>query len=195
MGRAKYQLQLRGETLLQRICRIVKPEVCRILIVAAADQEIPRTESNLEVLRDEFPEAGLLAGVSLALSYLQTSEAETVAAFVASCDVPLPKPAVISLMRTHLTDDFDAVVVRDGGFAWPLCAIYRITAANTAAGLLASGQRRAAALPENLRTCWLSLDEICTVDPQLVGLVNCNTLAEVENALRHSGTVSHGAGQ
>lgn len=195
MGQEKYRLSFAGETLLQRICRIVQPEVSRILIVAAADQEIPQSESNFEVLRDEIPDAGPLAGIAQALTYLQTTDDPPVAAFVTSCDVPLLKPELISLLRTRLTENYDAVVVRDDDFAYPLCAIYRTTAATTASRLIASGQRRAATFPEHLRTCWLSRDEMRTVDPELVSLMNCNTPADVENVLRHSRTMRQRDGQ
>ncbi|MCA9011208.1 MAG: molybdenum cofactor guanylyltransferase [Planctomycetaceae bacterium] len=185
MGQEKYQLPFLGETLLQRICRIVRPEVSQILIVAAANQQILLSGSSVEVLRDDLPGAGPLAGIGQALRHLQTSASSPVAGFVTSCDVPLLRAAVINCLRMHLTHEFDAVVIRDQGFSWPLCAVYRVTAANTAADLLKSGQRRAAALAENLRTCWLSLEVIREVDPNLACLMNCNTPADVEAALRH----------
>jgi len=184
MGQAKYRLSFGDETLLQRICRIVQPEVSRILIVAAVDQQIPQSETNIQVLRDEIPDGGPLAGIAQALTYLQTIDDPPVAAFVTSCDVPLLKPELISLLRNQLTEEFDAVVVRDSSFAHPLCAIYRITASATAARLIASGQRRAAALPDNLRTCWLSLDAIRIFDPDLESFMNCNTPDDFEQAKR-----------
>lgn len=195
MGQPKYRLSFAGETLLRRIYRIVQPEVSRILIVAAVDQEIPQSESHIQVLRDEIPDAGPLAGISRALTFLQKGEHHPIAAFVTSCDVPLLRPEVISLLRSRLTEDYDAVVVRDDDFAYPLCAIYRTTAATIASRLIASGQRRAATFPEHLRTCWLSRDEMRTVDPQLVSLMNCNTPADVENVLRQSGTMRQRDGQ
>lgn len=182
MGQEKYRLSFAGETLLQRICRIVQPEVSRILIVAAVDQEIPQLESNIQVLRDEIPDAGPLAGIAQALTYLVTTDDPPVAAFVTSCDVPLLKPELIRLLRNQLTEEFDAVVVRDSDFAYPLCAIYRTTVAATAARLIASGQRRAAALSENLHTCWLPLDAIRIVDPNLESFMNCNTPEDYEKA-------------
>ncbi len=187
MGQEKYQLPFLGETLLQRICRIVRPEVSKILIVAAADQQIPLSGSSVEVLRDDIPDAGPLAGIAQALSYLQTSAGSSVAGFVTSCDVPLLRAAVIKFLRSHLSDDYDAVVIGDSGFAWPLCAVYRVTAADTAAALLRSGERRASVLAENLRACCLTLDAIREVDPDLESLMNCNTPTDVEMALLRSG--------
>jgi len=191
MGQAKYQLQFHGETLLQRICRIVQPEVSEILIVAAGDQEIPQSGNQTKVLRDEIPDAGPLAGISQALTFLQWSATRPVAAFVTSCDVPLLKAELINLLRHRLTEQYDAVAVRDANFIYPLCAIYRITATATAAHLIASGQRRAASLPENLRTCWVPLDLLRTVDPELESLMNLNTPADLETALRRSTQCSH----
>ena len=184
MGQEKYRLSFAGETLLQRICRIVQPEVSRILIVAAVDQQIPRSESHIEVLRDEIPDAGPLAGIAQALTFLETTVAGPAAAFVTSCDVPLLKPELIRVLRNQLTEEFDAVIVRDSDYAYPLCAIYRTTVAATASRLIATGQRRAAALPENLRTCWLPLDAIRNVDPDLESFMNCNTPEDYERAKR-----------
>ena len=184
MGQEKYRLSFAGETLLQRICRIVQPEASRILIVAAVDQQIPRSESHIEVLRDEIPDAGPLAGIAQALTFLETTVAGPAAAFVTSCDVPLLKPELIRVLRNQLTEEFDAVVVRDSDYAYPLCAIYRTTVAATASRLIATGQRRAAALPENLRTCWLPLDAIRNVDPDLESFMNCNTPEDYERAKR-----------
>ncbi|MEZ6032528.1 MAG: molybdenum cofactor guanylyltransferase [Planctomycetaceae bacterium] len=187
MGQEKYQLPFLGETLLQRICRIVRPEVSKILIVAAANQQIPLLGSPVEILRDDIPDAGPLAGIAQALSYLQTSDDSSAAGFFTSCDVPLLRATVIKCLRTHLSDEYDAVVIGDSGFAWPLCAVYRITAADTAAELIRSGERRASVLAENLHTCWLPLDAIREVDPDLESLMNCNTPADVEMALLRSG--------
>jgi molybdopterin-guanine dinucleotide biosynthesis protein A len=195
MGQEKYRLSFGSETLLQRICRIVQPEVSRTLIVAAVDQQIPHSESTIQVLRDEIQDAGPLAGISQALTYLQTIDDPPVAAFVTSCDVPLLKPELISLLRNQLTEEFDAIAVRDSDYAYPLCAIYRTKVAATAARLIASGQRRAATFPEHLRTRWLSRDEMRTVDPELLSLMNCNTPADFENVLRHSGTIRQRDGQ
>ena len=57
-----------------------------------------------------------------------------------------------------------------------------ITLAASAARLIASGQRRDAALPENLHTCWLPLDAIRNVDPDLESFMNCNTPNDYKKA-------------
>ena len=103
-----------------------------------------------------------------------------------SCDVPLLKPAIIHMLRDKLMDDFDAVLVRDSQFTYPLCAIYRTTAARAAQRLLASGERRAAALSENLRTCWVPVEELRAVDADLESLWNCNSPDELAKALQRA---------
>jgi len=144
---------------------------------------MPDFEISVEFLRDEIPEFGPLAGITQALTFLENAPSSAVAAFVTSCDVPLLKPTVIRLLRNQLTDDFDAVVVRDIQYAYPLCALYRTPAATTARRLLASGERRAAALADNLRTCWVSTEQIRTVDPDLTSLWNCNSPDDLTRAL------------
>lgn len=184
MGQEKYRLMFAGETLLQRICRIVSPEVSQILVVASSDQEIPALSSSVQILRDEIPECGPLAGIAQALAHLHSLDNGPHIAFVTSCDVPLLKTTVIPYLQKQLTDSFDAVVVKDSQYAYPLCAIYRTTAAATAERLLATGERRAAALSENLETCWVPVDQLRHIDPDLESFWNCNSPEEFSNALR-----------
>ena len=189
MGEAKYRLPFIGETLLRRICRIAGTEASPILIVAAANQDItpddlPPNQSSIQIVRDDLPNAGPLAGIAQGLKQLIAMPQSPEAAFVTSCDAPLLRPALIRLLHGLLTDEFDAVVIRDGEYSCPLCAVYRADAVATATRLLAAGQRRARALPEALRTRWVSLDEVRSVDPELDSLRNCNTPEDYEQLNR-----------
>lgn len=188
MGLAKYRLPYFEETLLRRICRIVTTEASPILVVAAVDQDLspddlPPDTPNIQILRDDVPNSGPLAGIAQGLKQLCEMPQSPVAAFVTSCDVPLLKPELIRLLQSMLTDEFDAVVIRDGQFSYPLCAVYRASAAIAATSLLMAGQRRARALSETLRTRWVTLDEVRSVDPELDSLRNCNTPEDYEQLI------------
>ena len=188
MGQAKYRLAYFGETLLRRICRIVTAEASPILVVAAADQDLalddfPPAAPNIQILRDDVPNSGPLAGIAQGLKQHCEMPQSPGAVFVTSCDVPLLKPELIQLLRSLLTDEFEAVVIRDGQFSYPLCAVYRASAAIAATSLLNAGERRARALPEALCTRWVTLDEVRSVDPELESLRNCNTPDDYEQLI------------
>ena len=188
MGQAKYRLPFFGETLLRRICRIVGTEASPLLVIAAADQDISPVDLPQDaaprIVRDELPEAGPLAGISLGLKQLCEMPHAPTAVFVTSCDSPLLKPQLIQLLQSLLIDECDAVVIRDGQFSYPLCAVYRANSVSVATSLVMAGQRRAGALPEALRTRWVALDEIRSVDPELDSLRNCNTPEEYAQVVR-----------
>ena len=190
MGQAKYRLAYFGETLLRRICRIVFTEASPILVVAAAEQDLslddlPVDAPRIQILRDDVPNSGPLAGIAQGLKQLREMPHAPTAAFVTSCDVPLLKPELIRLLYSLLTEEFDAVVIRDDQFSFPLCAVYRANAAIAATSLLKAGQRRARALPEALRTRWVALDEVRSVDPELESLRNCNTPEDYERLMHY----------
>ena len=54
MGRPKFSLPFGEEVLLQRVCRILSGVVSPIVVVAAADQEVPGLPDGVRVVRDEY---------------------------------------------------------------------------------------------------------------------------------------------
>ncbi|NQV25999.1 MAG: molybdenum cofactor guanylyltransferase, partial [Rhodopirellula sp.] len=86
MGRPKFSLPFGDEVLLQRVCRILSEVVSPIVVVAAADQELPSLPENVRVVRDEYDSLGPLAGIATGLDALRK---DADAAFVTSCDAPL----------------------------------------------------------------------------------------------------------
>ncbi len=138
----------------------------------------------IRIVRDDFPNSGPLAGIAQGLRHLDSVPGSPSAAFVTSCDAPFLKPALIRMLHSMLTAEFDAVVIRDERFSCPLCAVYRTGVARDAARLLAIGERRASALPESLCTRWVPIAEARSVDPELDSLVNCNTPEDYEWALQ-----------
>ena len=180
MGRAKYRLIFSGETLLRRICRIAGSVASPVVVVAAADQELslgdfPAQKPPIVIVRDQESYAGPLYGIFQGLQRVLEWQAPVEAAFVTGCDSPLLRPDAICWLRQLLSDDFEAVVIRDGEYSYPLFAIYRVSVLSTLTDLLASGERRATALPARLKTRWVPVEEFKTIDPDLDSLRNCNT--------------------
>jgi molybdopterin-guanine dinucleotide biosynthesis protein A len=191
MGQEKYRLQFGEETLLGRICRIVATVVTPVVVVSAARQQstaqvLVQSLPSVRILVDKEPDLGPLAGIAYGLQHLSESLPEHTAVFVASCDAPLLKPQLIQRMCNLVADPFDAVVLRNGEFLYPLCAVYRVRAAAVAEKLLKSGERRAKALAPHLSTRWVTTDEILDADPELDSLRNCNTPEDLQLALLRS---------
>lgn len=183
MGRPKALLPFGEETLLMRVVRILSGVVDPIVVVAAAEQELPPLPAHVRIVRDEQEYAGPLAGMSLGLSALQS---KVDAAYISACDVPLLRAEFVRRMIAALAD-FDAAVPRDDTFYHPLAGVYRTALAQQMAALVGAGQLRPLYLLEAVRTRAVPVEELRAVDGALDSLRNLNTLEEYGAALRDAG--------
>jgi molybdopterin-guanine dinucleotide biosynthesis protein A len=182
MGTSKALLPFGPETMLQRVVRLLRPIVSPIVVVAAADQELPELPPDAILTRDERQGRGPLEGLRAGLKALP----ETIdAAYVTSCDVPLLVPGFVTEMLA-LADGFDIAVMEIDGFAHPLSAVYRRSTLPHIEALLAQDRLRPVFLFDAVRTRRVQPLEI-TADPGLVTLRNLNTHDDYEQALRDAG--------
>lgn len=183
MGQPKALLPFGAETLLQRVVRILSEIVDPIVVVAAADQQLPTLPAAVRVLSDEQEYAGPLAGMGQGLSGIA---ADADGAYVSACDVPLLRGEFVRAMIAAL-GDYDAAVPRDGKFYHPLAGVYRSSLAGRIASLLDAGTRRPLHLIESVNTLAVRVDDLRAIDPALDSLRNLNTMQEYQSALRDGG--------
>jgi molybdopterin-guanine dinucleotide biosynthesis protein A len=182
MGTSKALLPFGRETMLQRVVRILGGVVAPIVVVAAADQELPELPEDVIVTRDEREGRGPLEGLRAGLKALpQTVEA----AFVTSCDVPLLVPGFVTQMLDH-GRNYDVAVMEIDGFTHPLSAVYRRSTLTQVEDLLAKDRLRPVFLFEAVRTRRVRPEEM-TADPDLRTLRNLNTREDYEQALSDAG--------
>lgn len=187
MGTSKALLDFGGETMLQRVVRLLGTVVSPVVAVAAPDQRLPELPDSIIITRDEREERGPLEGLRAGLQALP----DTVdVAYVTSCDVPLLVPEFVRRM-IDLTSGSDIAVVDLDGFAQPLSAVYRRrTVLPAAEALLAADRRRLVFLFETTNTRRVLPSEVADVDPQLLTLRNLNTPEDYQSALAHAGLSS-----
>jgi molybdopterin-guanine dinucleotide biosynthesis protein A len=185
MGRDKSSLPFGpGETMLQRVVRLVSEAVPteHIVCVAAPDQPLPALPKGVRVVRDAVQHPGPLAGLAAGLKALP---AEVAAVFAAGCDAPLLAPAFIARMFDQL-GDHQIAAPHDGERWHPLAAVYRTNLLPHIELLLAAGKRSLVAVLEAADTRRVSTEQLRDVDPQLRSLSACNTLADYAAALGQS---------
>ena len=182
MGSSKALLPFGSETMLQRVVRLLDAVVSPLVVVAAADQDLPALPSEVIITRDERPERGPLEGLRAGLRALP---ADADAAYVTSCDVPLLVPAFVGRMIA-LARDFDIAVMEIDGFTHPLSAVYRRRTLPYVEELLAANRLRPAFLFDAVSTRRVRPSEMTSVDPQLLTLRNLNTPQDYEDALATS---------
>jgi molybdenum cofactor guanylyltransferase len=185
MGASKALLPFGPETMLQRVVRLLETVVSPIVVVAAAEQDLPLLPHGVIVTRDEEEGRGPLEGLRAGLKALP---ANVDAAYVTSCDVPLLVPGFVRQML-DLCDDHDVAVIEIDGFTHPLSAVYRRTVLTHVEELLAHDRLRPAFLFDRVKTRRVRPDEI-SVDPELRTLRNLNTRQDYEQALADAGVRS-----
>jgi len=182
MGTPKALLPFGAETMLQRVLRLLGGVVAPIVVVAAADQELPPLPPGVLVTRDEREGRGPLQGLSAGLKALPQ---DVEAAYVTSCDVPLLVPAFVTQML-DLARNHDIALMEIDGFAHPLSAVYRRDVLPHVDALLAQDRLRPLFLFEMVRTRRVAPAEI-TADPDLLTLRNLNTPEDYKAALALAG--------
>ena len=166
MGRDKGSLPFGGETMLDRIVRIVRTVAGRVIVVARRDQPAPSSVTlAYETVEDLGPLAGIAAGLAASNSDLNV---------VVACDMPLIRPGVLERL-VSLIDDYDACVAIANGQASPLCGVYRSRIAPDAQALLNSGERRLMRLLEVVRTKRVDAEVFRDIDPNLETFISVDT--------------------
>jgi len=183
MGTSKALLPFGGETMLQRVVRLLATVLSPIVVVAAPEQQLAGLPSDVLVARDEREGRGPLEGLRAGLKALPL---DVDGAYVTSCDVPLLVPAFVQRM-IDLVEGFDIAVMEIDGFAHPLSAVYRRSALPHVEQLLAEDRLRPAFLFDIVRTRRVTPEEMKTIDPELRTLRNLNRPEDYRDALRELG--------
>jgi molybdenum cofactor guanylyltransferase len=182
MGTSKAWLPFGTETMLQRVVRLLTTVVSPIVVVAAANQELPELPRDVIVTRDENEGRGPLEGLRAGLKALPP---DIDAAYVTSCDVPLLETGFVRQM-IELARDHDVAVMEIEGFTHPLSAIYTRAILPAVEDLLANNRLRPVFLFDAVKTRRVKPEEM-TADPELRTLRNLNTREDYERALVEAG--------
>jgi len=180
MGRDKASLPFGPDTLVARVLRLLREVTPDVIVVAREGQSLPDL-LDAPVVRDPAEGLGPLAGIAAGCAAIRGERA-----FVAACDLPLLKSALVRRLF-DLSDGHDACVPVIDGFAMATCAVYSRQAGPAAAALLASGESRASALLERLHTRLVGPDELRQADPHLESFQDCDTPDHYAAALQAAG--------
>jgi molybdopterin-guanine dinucleotide biosynthesis protein A len=183
MGTPKALLPFGGETMLQRVVRILSDLVSPIVVVAAGGQELPALPASVILTQDEREGRGPLEGLRAGLKAVP---ADVERAYVTSCDVPLLVPAFVTRL-IELSQGHDIAVMEIDGFTHPLSAVYRRDTLPHVESLLAADRLRPVFLFDAVRTRRVQPAEMTGVDPDLRTLRNLNTPDDYRAALIDAG--------
>jgi len=165
---------------------------------AAESKCQPRSQPSLIVTEDVFAGKGPLAGIHAGLLALQGLVTHAV---VVSCDVPLVNASFLSRLITLFQQanasqwpgapPFLACVPVTSGQRHPLVALYACAVLPIAERLLQAGLLRPAFLLQEIPVRWVHEHEWADIDPHSLSLLNINTPADYELALRYLELTNH----
>jgi molybdopterin-guanine dinucleotide biosynthesis protein A len=115
MGQNKAFLEVQGEKIIDRIKRIFVELFDEVLLVTNSPADY--LNLNLRTLTDLYREKGSLGGVFTGLFHASFSHA-----FVAACDMPFLRPALISHL-VRLSPGYDIVIPEQRWIAAPPCRL------------------------------------------------------------------------
>jgi molybdenum cofactor guanylyltransferase len=145
-GRDKLAEPIAGRPMLDHVVERVREVTSDIVVVTAAGTT-PKVHGDVEIVRDDVPYEGPLAGLRVGLAAVDPGVERVI---VVGGDMPTLVPTVLARLIAAL-DRRDAAVLADGARARPLPLAIRRQAGSAAADdLLAAGERRLRALLERL---------------------------------------------
>lgn len=170
-GRNKALLVVDGELLIERVTRVLRPRVARILVSVAE----PASWTELPTVIDDAPGQGPLAGIAAGLRRAPQW------LLVVAVDMPHLRGDVLDLLLAQARPGHDAAAFRLGGLPEPLVALWGPACLPVVQRRLAAGARKVAdALcdPE-LRVAWIEEPAVRALDEQLRAFCNVNDADDV----------------
>ena len=184
MGRPKELLEWNGVPLLAHVVQVLAAGTGGpVVVVHAAGQQLPPLPGPVEIVEDELPDQGVLAGIATGLRHL---DGAVEVAYASAVDMPLLQPTFVRRVCDAVTSEVEIALPSAAGHLQPLAAAYRTSLAPLATRLVHEGALRPADLFAVART--LLLDEAALLadaelrrrDPDLESLVNVNDPGEWE---------------
>jgi molybdopterin-guanine dinucleotide biosynthesis protein A len=183
MGLPKATLPFGSELILPRVLRLLADVAESLVVVAAPQQDLPILPRSVQVVHDREEGRGPLEGLRVGLTAVRD---KTEAAYVTACDVPLLVPEFVRFLLRRLEHHQVAVPV-DGEFHHPLAAVYHPSVVPQIEALLAAGRSRPVFLFETVDTCRVPVEDLRSVDPELLTLANLNRPEDYLAAARRAG--------
>lgn len=188
MGRDKVWMVLDGQPLVERVVRRLLPLAAEILVSATDSEAYGALLRSLpvpgEVVADQYPGFGPLAGIQAGLSAARSDLALVIAA-----DMPFVSTALLQHL-IWLAQGYDGVVpyIHDprkmSGGLEPLHALYRRSCLPAIEKHLAANDRQVLCFFDDVRIRTVPSEVIREFDPDLLSFFNVNTPEDWQEAHR-----------
>ena len=184
-GQEKYFFTYHGRTFIERLVDSLRQVVDEIILVARDPEQCKRFSSlgGIRCITDIRTGIGPIGGL-----HAGSLAARGDLIFVSACDMPCIDSEVIRYLFDQI-DNYDAVIPRwNPDMLEPLHAVYRRTALIRYLESHHSLSLREMVL--NLSARYITVDEIRSIDPELLTFTNINKLEDLEH-INSPGSKSH----
>jgi Molybdopterin-guanine dinucleotide biosynthesis protein A len=183
MGGPKAFVALGDRALVEMVAEALSAVSSRVLLVlsaSASEGEEGFAGLGLEIVRDEFPGAGPLAGIHAALA-----AAGGTPVLACGCDQPFLEPELLGWMaEAFAACGREALMARIGGRLQPLPAIYGPSCLGAARGQLEAGALRLRDFAQRVDLFEAAEEDCAALDPGLGSFMSINTPEELRLARR-----------
>jgi len=175
MGADKAFLPLAGRPLVAHVMDAMRRACGPIIIVTNSPERY--ADFGAIVVKDALDQRGPLTGI---YSGLRRSEDEY--NFVAACDMPFLRSALISYME-GASESYDVTLPKVRGMLEPLHAVYRRSLLPKIEERLRAGRKDIRGLLDGARVRFITEEEVDRFDPEHRSFNNLNTRKEYEEVV------------
>jgi NAD(P)H-hydrate epimerase len=189
----KASISLGDDTMLARVCQVLRGAAHRVIVVAAVGQPLPPLPEGVEVTRDTASAAGPLAGIRDGLAHALATGPRPAVAVIASCDVPGLKKEVVRLLVEKAHDKAAWIVPVVGGHSQVLVSAMSSTVFDWLTADAARSIQSPRALLDAIRAddpnhvFFLHEETLAAVDPSLVSFADIDTADDLACHLQSQG--------
>jgi molybdenum cofactor guanylyltransferase len=181
-GADKALAQLGGKTMLARMRELLGSVAKDVRIVAASAEY---GDGSIRAVPDRWPGEGPLGGIITALEDAREREASTTHCLIVSCDMPFLNAQWLEYLSAYAAShEAEIVAPRSRQGLEPLCACWRVGAAEPLRQLFESGMRKITDAFAHVRTEILDEEHWKRFDSADRLFWNMNTQQDYENAVK-----------
>jgi molybdenum cofactor guanylyltransferase len=167
-GRNKALLPVGDQSIVGRQIKLFEELFEQVILVTNQPLEFVSWECT--IVSDLLPVRSSLSGIHAGLFYTRFSHA-----FIAACDMPFLKRAMIQLLIQNLEPQGDVIVpVTQEGYQ-PLCAVYSKRCIKIIEDQTAKGDMKISKLYSKLKVKNIAEGNLRQIDPDLISFFNINT--------------------
>jgi molybdenum cofactor guanylyltransferase len=178
-GRNKAFVSVGGRNVIDRVIETLCLLSEQIILVTSPEKDIPLSQDNIKVVRDEFPGKGPLGG-----TYTGLLAADSEYAVVVGCDMPFLNVKILTYM-VDIANGFDIVVPRMSGRLFePLHGVYAKRCVLKMKTHLEAGFLSITPILSEFKVRYLEKEEYLPLDPKMLSFFNINYPEDLERANR-----------